>query len=283
MRVEDIDGPRTVAAALQGNLDELSWLGLDWDEGPDVGGEHGPYRQSQRTERYQAALERLAAAGLIFDCYLSRRDLREAASAPHGPNGSVYGAAQHRRNAAMAAERAAAGRPASVRFQPPRGTLTLDDALHGRVTFDVERDVGAPVVRRADGLWAYALAVVVDDAAMVIEEVVRGDDLLPQSGPQLALQAALGLPTPRYLHVPLLLDPSGERMAKRRGDWTLRSLRERGVDPARVRGALLTSAGLLHAPRALTRDETLALADCARLRPGPGVWTPALVEFTLAG
>ena len=283
LRVEDIDGPRTVEAALQGNLDELRWLGLDWDEGPDVGGPHGPYLQSLRTDRYQAALERLASAGLTFDCYLSRRDLREVGSAPHGPVGVVYGAAQHRRNAAVAAERAAAGRRASVRFQPASGALELDDALHGRVAFDTERDVGALVLRRSDGLWSYTLAVVVDDATMAIDEVVRGDDLLAASGAQLALQAALGLPTPRYLHVPLLLDPDGERMAKRRGDWTLRALRERGVDPARLRGALLANAGLLDAPRTLGLEETLARFDLARLHRAASAWTPDLDAFVLAG
>ena len=283
MRVEDIDGPRTVPGALQGTLDELRWLGVDWDEGPDVGGPAGPYRQSQRSERYQAALERLAQAGQTFACYLSRSDLREVASAPHGATGPVYGAAERAHNAVLAQQRAAAGRPASVRFEPVPSTLTLDDALHGQVRFDTERDVGAVVLRRSDGLWSYALAVVVDDAAMGIEEVVRGDDLLAASGPQLALQVALGLRTPRYLHVPVLLDASGERMAKRRGDWTLRALRERGTDPARLRGALLASAGLLPAPEPLSVSDTLRVADALLLRRDPSVWSAELDAFVAGG
>ena len=282
MRVEDLDGPRTVASAIAGNLRELRWLGLDWDEGPDVGGPAGPYRQSQRDDHYQAALAALDARGELFACYLSRRDLREVASAPHGPSGPPYGPAERARNERLASERRAAGRQASLRFAPPAGPLTLDDALHGRVGFDVERDVGAPVVRRADGLWAYALAVVVDDAAMGVAEVVRGDDLLPASGAQLALARSLGLTAPRYLHVPLLLDARGERLAKRRGDRTLHSLREAGVDPARLRGALLASAGLIGEPRSLTAAETLAAFDLARLRREPARWDAALEAYVMA-
>jgi len=287
MRVEDIDGPRTVPHAVEGNLEELRWLGLEWDEGPDVGGPHAPYRQSERTERYQAALEALAAGDGLFPCYLSRRDLRDVASAPHGPTGPVYGSAERAENERVRRQRAADGAPFGLRFAPPSGTadgtLALHDALRGRVTFDAERDVGAIVVRRADGLWAYALAVVVDDAAMDVSEVVRGDDLLAASGAQLALQRALGLPTPNYLHVPLLLDEAGERMAKRRGDHTLRALRAAGVDPARLRGALLASAGLLDEPRPIGVDEAVALADPARLDRAARPWDDALARFTAPG
>ena len=286
MRVEDIDGPRTVAHAVEGNLAELRWLGLEWDEGPDVGGPHAPYRQSERTERYQAALEALAATGGLFPCYLSRRDLREVASAPHGPTGPMYGAAERAENERVRPEREAAGASFTLRYAPsaaaPAGPLTLDDELHGRVTFDAERDVGALVVRRADGLWAYALAVVVDDAAMGVSEVVRADDLLAASGAQLALQRALGLPTPRYLHVPVLLDATGVRMAKRRGDHTLPSLRAAGVDPARLRGALLASAGLLDAPRPVGVDEAVALADPTRLDRAARPWDDTLARFVAA-
>jgi len=283
LRVEDLDGPRTVASALQGNLDELRWLGLDWDEGPDVGGPHGPYRQSERAALYEAALARLAASGGLFECFVSRRDLREIASAPHAPSGPVYGQREREHNAAIAAARAAAGQVPSLRFAPTPGQLSLEDALHGRVSFDAERDVGAVVVRRADGLWAYALAVVVDDAAMGVEEVVRGADLLSASGAQLALMLALGITPPRYLHVPLLLDAAGERLAKRRGDQTLQALRQRGVDPARLRGALWFTAGLLPAPQPLSVDETLARFDVNRLERSPARWTAELDAFVTGG
>lgn len=281
LRVEDLDGPRTVAAAVDGNLDELRWLGLEWDEGPDVGGRHAPYLQSGRGAQYLAALELLRERGEVFECFLSRRDLREAASAPHGRAGPVYGADEHARNASLAAERRAEGRSAALRFAPPPGEFHALDALHGRVPFDAARDVGALVVRRADGLWAYALAVVVDDAAMGVSEVVRGDDLLAACGAQLALMRALGLTPPTYLHVPLLLDANGERLAKRRGDRTLRSLRETGVDPARLRGALLASAGLVERPRSLTPAEAVAAFDLSRLTRAPSRWDEALEAFVL--
>jgi len=281
MRVEDLDGPRTVASAVDGNLDELRWLGLEWDEGPDVGGRHAPYRQSARGERYLAALEALRERGEVFECFLSRRDLREAASAPHGPAGPVYGPGERARNASLAAQRRADGRLAALRFAPPPGELPALDALHGRIAFDAERDVGALVVRRADGLWAYALAVVVDDASMGVSEVVRGDDLLAASGAQLALMRALGLTPPTYLHVPLLLDANGERLAKRRGDRTLRSLREAGVDPARLRGALLASAGLVERARSLTPAEAVAAFDLPRLTRAPARWDERLEAFML--
>ncbi len=281
LRVEDLDGPRTVASAVDGNLDELRWLGLEWDEGPDVGGRHVPYRQSARGERYLAALEALRERGEVFECFLSRRDLREAASAPHGPAGPLYGPGERARNANLAAQRRVDGRPAALRFAPPAGELHALDALHGPVAFEAEREVGALVVRRADGLWAYALAVVVDDAAMGVSEVVRGDDLLAASGAQLALMRALGLTPPTYLHVPLLLDANGERLAKRRGDRTLRSLRAAGVDPARLRGALLASAGLLERPRSLTPAEAVAAFDLSRLARAPARWDETLEAFVL--
>jgi glutamyl-tRNA synthetase len=270
LRVEDLDGPRTVPAAVDGNLTELRWLGLDWDEGPDVGGPHGPYRQSERDAHYRAALERLDRAGLLAEDWLSRRDVQGAASAPHGPAGPVYGPAERRLSAALASERRAAGRAPAWRARLPPGTVEVVDRRHGPRRFDVERDVGDVVVRRSDGLWAYALAVVVDDAAMGIDEVVRGDDLLAATGAQAALAQALGLPRPCYDHVPLLLDASGERMAKRRGGDTLAALREGGADPRRVVGALAFTLGWLAAPRPLHPRDAIGWVDAI---DGPGVPT----------
>ncbi len=252
LRVEDLDGPRTRPEAVAGNLEELRWLGLDWDEGPDVGGPHGPYLQSQRTERYEAALERLPG---VFECYLSRRDLTELASAPHG-RAPVYGARQRRANLRVAEDRSARGKRPSLRFRAPPGELEFDDVLAGPQRFDAERDAGDIVVRRADGVWAYHLAVVVDDAAMGVSEVVRGDDLLPATAAQLLLYRALGETPPAYLHVPLLLDADGERMAKRRGSLTLRALREAGVAAERVVGALAAGLGLIE-PRTVVRPADL--------------------------
>ncbi len=278
VRVEDLDGPRTVPTAVAGNLAELRWLGLDWDEGPDVGGPHAPYLQSERGEHYLAALASLAADGRLAEDWLSRRDLREAASAPHGPAGPVYGAAERRLSAALAEARRREGRtPAQrARFDAVDGEVEALDRRRGVRRFDLARDVGDVVVRRSDGLWAYALAVVVDDAAMGITEVVRGDDLLAATGTQLALARALRLDAPTYAHAPLLQDADGTRMAKRRGGATLAELRAGGADPERVVGALATTLGWLAAPRALTPTAALRACDTASWPDGPTRWTADL-------
>lgn len=282
LRVEDLDAQRTVAAAVAGNLGELRWLGLDWDEGPDVGGPHGPYLQSARGEHYQRALAALAADGRLLEDWLSRKDLREAVSAPHGPRGQVYGAAERARSAAIAAARRAAGRTPAWRLRADVGAVAARDRLLGDRAFDLERDVGDIVVRRSDGAWAYALAVVVDDAAMGVTEVVRGDDLWDATGAQLALARALGLPAPAYVHVPLLLDADGARYAKRRGDGTLAAYRDAGVDPHRLVGALAASAGLLDAPTPVAADALVARFDPARLARAPARWTAALERWVRA-
>ncbi len=265
-------------SAVAGNLAELRWLGLDWDEGPDVGGPHAPYRQSERGERYLTALARLDTDGRLAEDWLSRRDLREAASAPHGPTGPVYGEAERRLSAAAAEARRRAGRsPAQrARFGPEDGEVEARDRRHGVRRFDLARDVGDVVVRRSDGLWAYALAVVVDDAAMGITEVVRGDDLLDATGAQVALARALGLTPPVYAHAPLLTDAEGARMAKRRGGATLADLRVGGADPRRVVGALAATLGWIAAPRPLTPAEALRDCDTAAWPDGPTRWTPEL-------
>lgn len=244
MRVDDLDAARTIQEAVDGNLEELRWLGLDWDEGPDVGGPHGPYRQSERGARYGEALERLRATGRLFECYLSRRELQEIASAPHG-GAPVYGEAERRINTASATRKRARGRPPSFRLRVDPSEISFVDALAGPQRYRAGTDFGDIVARRSDGLWAYQLATVVDDAAMCVTEVVRGDDLLPSTAVQLVLYRALGLPAPGFLHVPLLLDDSGRRLAKRAGADTLYALRSAGVRPERVVGVLAHGLGLL--------------------------------------
>lgn len=280
LRVEDLDGPRTVPAAVQGNLEELRWLGLDWDEGPDLGGPHAPYLQSRRGDGYQAAIDRLAKAGLIAEDWLSRKELRELASAPHGPSGPVYGAAEREASAALAQAQKASGRRPSLRLRhgdAPGGHLPLVffDERWGEQSADPVNDVGDVLLRRSDGLWAYALAVVVDDHLMGVDEVVRGDDLLSATGPQVAILRCLGWPPPRYLHVPLLLDEQGRRLAKRRGEGTLRAYRESGSDPRRLLGALAWTAGLLPALQPVTPQELLGRFVATDLPPAAR-WTPEL-------
>lgn len=268
LRVEDLDEQRTVAGSVTGNLDELRWLGLDWDEGPDVGGPVGPYRQSQRHHLYLQALERLQTQDRIFECYLSRRELRELSSAPHGVP-RVYGERERRLSERLAERKRAEGKPPSLRLRVAEGPLYFDDLLHGPQRFDSLSQVGDIVVRRADGAWAYQLAVVVDDDAMAIEEVVRGDDLLPSTAAQLQIYRALGLPAPAFLHVPLLLDVDGRRLAKRTGSQTLSSLRERRLDPRRLVGLLAYTLGLLSEPAPIALEGLLPLAGLKQLRREP--------------
>lgn len=278
LRVEDLDGPRTRREALAGNLAELRWLGLDWDEGPDVGGPYAPYRQSERSHLYRAALDRLERAGMVFDCYLSRKDVAEASSAPHAADreagqqaalGSVYGPAQRSLNTHVSAARAAQGRTPSVRLRSDRvaphdeakggATVEFSDAIAGPQAFEVERDVGDIVLLRSDGLWAYQLAVVVDDAAMGVTEVVRGADLLASTAAQLLVYGALGVEPPGFAHVGLLMAGDGQRLSKRTGPLSLGDLMSAGVDPRRVVGLLAHTLGWLDSPARIDANELLGM------------------------
>jgi glutamyl-tRNA synthetase len=246
MRVEDLDQARVPAGAEAQLLDDLAWLGLDWDEGPDRGGPFAPYRQSERGSRYDAAIDRLLAGGRAFPCACSRSDVARAALAPHeaDDDGPRYpGTCRALDPDEVRARAAAQGRAPVIRFAGRAERIDFVDAVHGAVPAQAA-GVDDFVLRRADGTAAYQIAVVVDDAAMGITRVVRGDDLLRSTPRQLALYRALGLPEPEFAHVPLVLAPSGERLAKRTRPEAVADLRARGVVPAAVVGALAASAGL---------------------------------------
>ena len=242
VRVEDTDARRASEEASAGVLEDLRWLGLEWDEGPDVGGPFGPYRQSERRGLYLEAWARLVEGGHVYACACSRRDIARAASAPHegharqaqtdephypGTCRPPLGAAPH-----------AADEPAGLnwRFRVPDGEeVVFEDLKQGRQGFVAGRDFGDFVVWRRDDVPAYQLAVVVDDAQMRVNEVVRGADLLKSTARQMLLQRALGHATPAYFHCDLLTDERGERLAKRHESLSLRALRAAGVTPAEVR------------------------------------------------
>lgn len=266
MRVEDLDRERSREQWVGGNLDELRWLGLDWDEGPDIGGPHAPYRQSQREALYLAALERLETTGAVFECYLSRRELREVASAPHG-EAPVYGPPERALNERVRERKKAQGKKPALRLRARPGELLFDDLLAGPQRFDPEAEVGDVVLHRADGAWAYQFAVVVDDARMGIEEVVRGGDLLASTAAQLMVYRALDLRPPAFMHVPLLRGEGGERLSKRSGALTLTELRLAGVPARRVLGLLAYSAGLLETRRATGAQELLSAGMPGTLLP----------------
>ena len=245
--MEDLDRPRVVPGAAARILEDLRALGLDWDEGPDIAGPHAPYTQSERSDHYQAALDRLAASGYVFPCYCSRADIARAAqasaSAPHGQSddGPRYPGTCRSLTREQIASHERSGRRPAMRFVVEAGEVEFDDGVHGARRFDPAREVGDFVVRRADGLFAYQLAVVVDDAAMGIEEVVRGDDLLPSTARQILLYRALGFEVPRFAHVPLLLGPDGQRLSKRHGAISVRSFVHKGTTVERVVGMLASS------------------------------------------
>lgn len=250
-RVEDLDGPRVVPGLAEAQMEDLAWLGLDWDEGPDVGGPHAPYLQSQRSDLYEAALRRLAEAGRLFPCRLSRKDLQAVASAPHGGEEAPYPLSLRPRELASDWFKRLCGmeRPdAAIRFLVEDRPISFIDRVFGPQTERVDLAVGDFVLKRRDGLYAYQLAVVVDDLAMGIDDVVRGSDLLASTARQIQLIEALGGTPPAYAHVPLMLSPTGEKLSKRDQALTLRSLREEGARPEAIAGILAYSLGLLDRP-----------------------------------
>jgi glutamyl-tRNA synthetase len=272
LRVEDLDRPRIVPGAEARQLDDLRWLGLDWDEGPDRGGPAGPYRQSERADRYAAALETLGRQHLLYGCDCSRAEIVRVASAPHlGDDGPRYpGTCRD-----LGTDARPWKRPPAIRLRVPPGEVVVEDTLQGIVRQDVAATVGDFVLRRGDGVFAYQLAVVVDDLAMGVTEVVRGADLLSSTPRQLLLSKLLGGTPPRYAHVPLVLDRAGERLAKRGGGVTLREQRADGVAPGRLVEALARLLGVRAATsaRAMVPHFDLgALAGRATVRlPAGGV------------
>jgi glutamyl-tRNA synthetase len=256
VRIEDIDGPRVVPGAASALLEDLRWLGLEWDEGPDVGGPCGPYTQSERMQHYEAALEALARARRTYLCSCSRKEI--VASAPHGPSefGPPYPGTCRQGPVRPDA-------PCALRLRLDEPLANFADGLDGRPVVPEAR--GDFVLRRADGLVSYQLAVVVDDIAMGITEVLRGADLAGCTAWQLALYAALGAPAPRFVHVPLLLGPEGKRLAKRDGAVALADYRARGLSPETLVGWLAASAGLVPAGTQLSARELIAEFSLARV------------------
>jgi glutamyl-tRNA synthetase len=251
MRVEDLDGPRVRAGSSDQLLQELSWLGIEWDEGEGRGGAHPPYLQSQRSGLYAAAIERLSAQGLVYACTCSRKEILEVASAPHGDLGPLYPGTC--REGASRRDR-----PGALRLRTSGEAPPFVDGLHGAYTGGALDDF---VLQRGDGVYAYQLAVVVDDIAMQVTEVVRGDDLLSSTPRQLALYAALGAEPPRFMHVPLMLGPDGRRLSKRHGAPAMSAYRAEGLPPERIIGCLAHSLGLAPARTEVSAAELVSRFD----------------------
>ena len=286
LRIEDLDGPRTRAGAVDEVRADLAWLGLDWDREAPL--------QSARGPAYAAALAALHAAGRVYPCVCTRAEVERAASAPHeGDDGPVYPGTCRGRFASAAEAERETGRAPCWRFAlgpgPGGGEVAWDDAFRGREAHDPGRG-GDFVVAKRSGEAAYQLAVVVDDAAQGVTDVIRGDDLVPSTPRQLLLYAALGLPAPRFAHLPLVRGPDGRRLAKRHGDSRLAHYRALGVSPARVVALLARWSGLAGPavealPAAALRDVLAAAGglDWARVPRADVAFGPADDAWLRAG
>lgn len=251
LRLEDLDAERVRPGMAEATLDDLTWLGLDWDGDPIL--------QSTRGADHAAAVTRLVTSDLVYPCVCTRRELAEAASAPNrGAPSDVYPGTCRGRYATLAEAESSSGRTAALRFRTPAGVVEFRDRLRGAQSFDVAADVGDFPVTRRDGTIAYQLAVVVDDAISAVTDVVRGDDLLSSTARQLLLQRALTLEPPSWMHVPLVEDHTGRRLAKREDDLSLSTLRAEGVTPAAIVRWCALSAGLHTSSSAGAAEEWLA-------------------------
>lgn len=260
MRIEDVDRGRDAGAADE-QLAELAAIGLDWD------GE--PVFQTTRRAAHDAAIAELDARGLVYECTCTRREILDAPSAPHAAPGAYPGTCRNRSEAERAAARAAiAPRQAALRLRTDVREMTFTDLLLGEVTAAID-DV---VLRRGDGAIAYNLAVVIDDADMGVDQVVRGDDLASSTPRQILLQQLLGLPTPEYAHVALVLGPTGARLAKRDGAVTLEDLAAQAIDAAAVRDELAVSLGLASPGESPSMQELLPRFDLGALPRAAWVW-----------
>ncbi len=251
MRLEDLDGPRQKPQMAEAALRDLAWLGLDWD-GPD-------YVQSTGLAEISAAAAELEQRGAAYACVCSRGDVRSLQSAPQlGDSEPRYPGTCRDKYASVALAEQASGKPAGLRLRVSDGSVTLKDELLGERSFDVQGEVGDFLIAKRDRAPAYQLAVVVDDARQSVTEVVRGEDLFASAARQRLLQPALGLPAVRYVHVPLVLDESGRRLAKREDDLSLQALREGGTDPRAIVAWAAKSCGIVGAERITAR---VALID----------------------
>ena len=272
LRIEDLDGPRVKREADRQAMEDLRWLGIDWDE--------GPVYQSPRMGIYRAAAERLLAEGKAYACVCSRREVESAASAPHAEDGAaVYPGTCRGKFASMKEAEAAAGRVPVIRFEVPAGEVSFDDQFRGCVACDPAAELGDFVIMKADGTAAYQLAVVTDDAEMGVSDVVRGDDLVDSTPRQLLLYRALGIAqkTPRYWHLPLVVGTDGRRLAKRHGDTRIARYREMGLNAGRVISVLARWSGMEVEEEVKTR-ELVGRFDVRKIPRGQIVFDHSMVS-----
>lgn len=262
LRLEDLDPDRCKRSLCDGVEEDLRWLGLDWDEGGSAGGDR--YYQSQRSELYAAALEELREKDLLYPCYCTRGQLH-AANAPHRSDGEVIYAGTCRNLTEEERKAREKTRHPALRIRVPEQNIQFTDRLQGEYTESLAEECGDFILRRSDGVFAYQLAVVVDDALMGVTDVTRGSDLLSSTPRQIFLQQQLGYETPEYCHVPLLCAPDGRRLSKREADLTLAALRESGLEPEAIVGRLACAAGLIDRPEPISAAELIPLFSVDKL------------------
>lgn len=256
LRIEDVDIPRCPRRLAQQAIDDLTWLGFTWDE--------EPVYQSDRGEIYQAALDRLAEGGHTYPCFCTRAQLMSLAAPNLGDTQVIYQRTCAHLSPEEAAQRALTRAPAT-RLRVPNEDISFTDGLFGPQTENLERDCGDFILRRSDGLYGYQLAVVVDDALQGVTEVVRGRDILSATPRQLYLQRLLGCDAPAYVHIPLLVDHEGRRLAKRDKDLDLSTLSQR-FTPEDILGMLAFSAGLLDEVRPITLEGLIPRFDWQKVK-----------------
>ena len=267
MRVEDLDGPRVKAGAAERMLDDLQWLGLSWEE-PVV-------FQSQRSEIYQAALQKLIDSGKAYPCVCSRKDIEQASSAPHADEHVVtYPNTCRTRFASAQHATEATGRAVAWRVHAGDEPIFVCDEFHGHRQFELSSLCGDFVVFRGSGLAAYQLAVVVDDSAAGVDAIVRGDDLLDSAARQIHLRRLLGLSAEmKYWHLPLVAGPDGKRLAKRHGNTRLSYYRQLGATPQRILGLLGYWCGAIKERRETTINELIDHFDISQMSKDPIIFT----------
>ena len=264
LRMEDLDPERCREEFARQVAEDLEWLGLDWDEGYGVGGSNGPYRQSERFDIYEEYFRGLEKKGLTYPCYCTRAE-RLAVSAPHlGENRDFYDG-RCRRRTAEELEILSQSRKPAQRVVAPARRVEFTDGLQGRFWEDLSADCGDFIVRRSDGVWAYQLAVTVDDGLMGVTEVVRGQDLLSSTPRQIWLLEEMGFAPPSYTHVPLLLSADGRRLSKRDRDMDLSVLRE-SKTAEEIVGELAFLCGLLPERMPITPTELIPYFSGARVK-----------------
>jgi glutamyl-tRNA synthetase len=281
LRIEDTDVERSSSDMVEGILDGLRWLGLEWDEGPEIGGPFGPYFQSERLDRYRATADRLITGGSAYYCYCTQEELKTKREAA----GSAGGAWQYDRTCCRltpddVAAREREKRPRAIRVRVPEGALRFDDLVHGPIEFD-GANLEDFVILRSDGHPTYHLSVVADDVEMRITHVVRGDDHIPNTPKQLLLYRALGAPVPQFAHVPLIIGPDRKRLSKRHGATSVMEYARQGYLPEAMMNflALLGWSPGSTDQELFTRDELIAAFDLGGISGGNAVFNPEKLDW----